>query len=77
MGEWGEGGGGWQPGLLRLTHPSTTHIRTLFRQEKNEIYQRGPKLQVNFRYTDRLALHRRQVAHNCHRLAHDRLDGLR
>ena len=56
-----------------LHHPRQNVIST----GKNEIYQRGPKLPVNYRYTDRLALHRRQVAHNCHRLAHDRLDGLR
>ena len=46
----GGGGGGGQPGLLRLTRPPT-HIRGDFPQEKNGIYQRGPKLEVDFIFT--------------------------
>ena len=47
------GGGGGQigpPGFW-LTHPPT-HIRKFVPQEKNEIYQRGPNLEVDFRYTN-------------------------
>ena len=36
------GGGGWQPGPLRLTHP-TPPTSGNFLREKNEIYQRGPE----------------------------------
>ena len=43
------GGGGGQ-GFWQ-THPHT-HNRKNFPQEKNEIYQRGPNLEVDFRYTN-------------------------
>ena len=40
------GGAEWQPGLLRLTpHPPTSDN---FSSGKNEVYQRGPNLEVNF-----------------------------
>ena len=47
------GGGGlnWPPGILAdpPTHPPTLEN---FSSEKNEIYQRGPNLEVDFRYTN-------------------------
>ena len=46
----GGGGGGWQPGLLRLTPPHP--CQQIFPQEKNEVYQRGLELEVDFRYTN-------------------------
>ena len=52
----GGGGAEWQPGLLCLTHPPThppTHPhQKIFPDGKNEIYQSGPKLEVDFRYTN-------------------------
>ena len=47
------GGGGGQigpPGFW-LTQPTHPHQK-IFPQEKNEIYQRGPNLDVDFRYTN-------------------------
>ena len=46
----GGGGANWPPGILadRPTHPH----QKIFPQEKNEIYQRGPNLEVDFRYTN-------------------------
>ena len=47
-------GGGWAqiapPGFW-LTTPPYTHEK-IFHQEKNEIHQTGPKLEVDFRYTN-------------------------
>ena len=48
----GGGGAEWQPGLLYLTHPHTRPHQKICPQEKNKIYQRDPKLEVNFRYTN-------------------------
>ena len=48
------GGGGGQigpPGFW-LTHPPTHPHQKIFPQEKNAIYQRGPNLEVDFRYTN-------------------------
>ena len=47
------GGGGGQigpPGFW-LTHPPT-HIRKFFLRKKMKFYQRGPNLEVDFRYTN-------------------------
>ena len=44
-------GGGGRNGLLRLTLPPT-RIRKFFFEEKNKLYQRGPKLEVDFRDTN-------------------------
>ena len=49
------GGGGegqiGPPGFW-LTHPPTHPHQKIFPQEKDEIYQRGPNLEVDFRYTN-------------------------
>ena len=46
----GGGGSNWPPRILAdlPTHPH----QKIFPQEKNEIYQRGPNLEVDFRYTN-------------------------
>ena len=46
------GGMEWQPGLLRRTHPPT-YLPTseTFFSEKKEISHRGPKVEVDFRFT--------------------------
>ena len=49
---WGRVGAEWQPGLLRLTPPPPTGIRKVFLKKKNGIYQKGPNLEVEFRYTN-------------------------
>ena len=46
----GGGGSNWPPGIL-ADPPSHPHQK-IFPQEKNEIYQRGPNLEVDFRYTN-------------------------
>ena len=46
----GGGGGNWPPGIL--ADPPTHPHQKIFRQEKNEIYQRGPNLEVDVRYTN-------------------------
>ena len=45
----GGGGSNWPPGILAA--PPTHPHQKIFPQEKNEIYQRGPNLEVDFRYT--------------------------
>ena len=46
----GGGGANWSPGIL--ADPPTHPHQKIFPQEKNEIYQRGPNLEVDFRYTN-------------------------
>ena len=46
----GGGGSNWPPGIL--ADPPTHPHQKIFPQEKNEIYQRGPNLEVDFRYTN-------------------------
>ena len=46
----GGGGSNWPPGIL--ADPPTHPRQKIFPQEKNEIYQRGPNLEANFRYTN-------------------------
>ena len=46
----GAGGSNWSPGIL--ADPPTHPHQKIFPQEKNEIYQRGPNLEVDFRYTN-------------------------
>ena len=46
----GGGGSNWPPGIL--ADPPTHPPQKIFPQEKNEIYQRGPNLEVDFRYTN-------------------------
>ena len=46
------GGGQIAPPGFWLTHPPTHPHQKIFPQEKNEIYQRGPNLGVDFRYTN-------------------------
>ena len=46
------GGGQIGPPGFWLTHPPTHPHQKIFPQEKNEIYQRGPNLEVDFRYTN-------------------------
>ena len=46
----GGGGSNWPPGIL--ADPSTHPHQKIFPQEKNEIYPRGPNLEVDFRYTN-------------------------
>ena len=46
----GGGGANWPPGIL--ADPPTHPHQKIFPQEKNEIYQRGPNLEVDFRYTN-------------------------
>ena len=50
----GGGGSNWPTGILAdpPTHPPTHPHQKIFPQEKNEIYQRGPNLEVNCRYTN-------------------------
>ena len=45
------GGGGGRNGSLGSS-ASPTHPATSENREKNEIHQRGPKLEVNFRHTN-------------------------
>ena len=45
----GGGGSNWPPGIL--ADPPTHPHQKIFPLEKNEIYQRGPNLEVDFRYT--------------------------
>ena len=47
-------GSSWPPGILAdpPTHPPTHPHQKIFPQEKNETYQRGPNLEVDFRYTN-------------------------
>ena len=47
---WGGGGVKLAPGIL--ADPPTHPHQKIFPQEKNEIYQRGPNLEVDFRYTN-------------------------
>ena len=46
----GGGGSNWPPGIL--ADPPTHPHQKIFPQGKNEIYQRGPNLEVDFRYTN-------------------------
>ena len=46
----GGGGSNWPPGIL--ADPPTHPHQKIFPQVKNEIYQRGPNLEVDFRYTN-------------------------
>ena len=46
----GGGGSNWPPGIL--ADPPTHPHQKIFPQEKNEMYQRGPNLEVDFRYTN-------------------------
>ena len=46
----GGGRSNWPPGIL--ADPPTHPHQKIFPQEKNEIYQRGPNLEVDFRYTN-------------------------
>ena len=46
----GGGGSNWPPGIL--ADPPTHPHQKIFPQEKNEIYQWGPNLEVDFRYTN-------------------------
>ena len=46
----GGGGSNWPPGIL--ADPPTHPHQKIFPPEKNEIYQRGPNLEVDFRYTN-------------------------
>ena len=46
----GGGGSNWPPGIL--ADPPTHPHQKMFPQDKNEIYQRGPNLEVDFRYTN-------------------------
>ena len=46
----GGGGSNWPPGIL--ADPPTHPHQKIFPQEKNEIYKRGPNLEVDFRYTN-------------------------
>ena len=47
-------GSNWPPGILAdpPTHPPTHPHQKIFPRKKNEIYQRGPNLEVDFRYTN-------------------------
>ena len=46
----GGGGSNWPPRIL--ADPPTHPHQKFFPQEKNEIYQRGPNLEVDFRYAN-------------------------
>ena len=46
----GGGGSSWPPVIL--DDPPTHPHQKIFPQEKNEIYQRAPNLEVDFRYTN-------------------------
>ena len=50
----GGGGSNWPPRILAdpPTHPPTHPHQKIFPQEKKEIYQRGPNLEVDFTYTN-------------------------